>query len=277
MFFLVIFVFIFIALFVVLYYSVRFRNPYKLYMVFGKKGAGKTSFMVKLAFMYQKRGRNVYSTVAIPGCYLIRASDIGYKHFPAGSVILCDEVGMIWDNRDFKNFKTEVRDYFKLQRHYNHIVWLFSQTWDIDIKLRTLCDELFLMINYFGVFSVAKQIKRKVTVVKPSENAESRIADELVISPFIMFPFGARKWLWIPKYAKFFNSFEAPTLAQADYPLIDFPEGNLPRFVKKHRRKLEKLRVRAEREEVKKALRLSGKRRKAFRNLGRGVIPTEKR
>lgn len=242
-------------LFVLLYFSIRYRNPYKLYMVFGKKGAGKTTMMVALAFRYLRQGRKVYSTVTIPGTFKINPWDIGYKQFPAGSVLLVDEVGMIWDNRDFKNFKTEVRDYFKLQRHYNHIVWLFSQTWDIDIKLRTLCDELYLMINYFGVISVAKQIKRKVTVVKPSENAESRIADELVISPFIMFPFGARKWLWIPKYARYFNSFEAPELAQGDFPYIDFPDGTLPRFVRRQRKAIERARLKAKKAEIRKALR----------------------
>lgn len=235
----VIFLLIVCLAFVLLFYAIRYHNPYKLYMVFGKKGSGKTTFMTALAFKYLKQGRKVYSTVKIPGTYLFKPDLIGKVQFPKDSVLLVDEVGMIWDNRDFKNFKPWVRDYFKLQRHYGNIVWLFSQTWDIDIKLRTLCDDLFLMINYFGVFSVAKRIKRKITVVKPSENAESRIADELVITPFIMFPFGSRKWLWIPKYAKYFDSFEAPTLAQSDFTFIDFPEGHIPKFAKKRdRRKL---------------------------------------
>lgn len=247
------FILLLTLIFVVFFYAIQFHNPYKLYMVFGKKGSGKTTFMTALAFKYMKQGREVYSTVKIPGTYFISPADIGYKDFPPESVILCDEVGMIWDNRDFRNFKNEVRDYFKLQRHYKHIVWLFSQTWDIDIKLRTLCDDLFLMINYFGVFSVAKQIKRKITVVKPSENAESRIADELVITPFIMFPFGARKWLWIPKYAKYFDSFEAPQLAQGDFTFIDFPEGTIPKFIKKQRRKLERVKMASEKAGRKRA------------------------
>ena len=48
-------VFIFIAFHVVVY-----RNPYKLYMVFGKKGSGKTTLMTKLAIQYQKiSGRDI--------------------------------------------------------------------------------------------------------------------------------------------------------------------------------------------------------------------------
>lgn len=52
-------VFIFIVFHVVVY-----RNPYKLYMVFGKKGSGKTTLMTKLAIQYQKKGWNVYWNVA---------------------------------------------------------------------------------------------------------------------------------------------------------------------------------------------------------------------
>ena len=265
-------IFIIVGLFILIFYSIRFRNPYKLYMVFGKKGAGKTTMMTALAFKYIRQNRKVYSTVEIPGTYKLDPKKIGYVEIPPESVILVDEVGMIWDNRDFKNFKNEVRDYFKLQRHYHHIVWLFSQTWDIDIKLRTLCDELFLMINYFGVFSVAKQIKRKITVVKPSENAESRIADELVISPFFMFPFGARKWIWIPKYAKYFDSYQHPSLAHADFTFIDFPSGNIPRFIKKQRRKLEREKKRAERSRDRKKVRRIFKR--SNRSSGNGSQET---
>ena len=50
--------------------------------------------------------------------------DIGFKQIPPNSVLLVDEVGMIWDNRQFKNFKPEVRDWFKLQRHYRVKVYL---------------------------------------------------------------------------------------------------------------------------------------------------------
>lgn len=266
----VIFTIFIIGLFIVLFFAIRYRNPYKLYMVFGKKGSGKTTFMTALAFKYLKAGRKVYCTVRIPGTYYFSADLVGKVEFPAESVILIDEVGMIWDNRDFKNFRTDVRDFFKLQRHYKNIIWLFSQTWDIDIKLRTLCDDLYLMINYFGVLSVAKQIKRKITVVKPSENSESRIADELVITPFILFPFGARKWLWIPKYAKYFDSFEAPKLAQNSFTLIDFPEGHIPRFLKKKdRRRLKNVQVIAEKTE-RKAVKRRIKKQPAKRNKANG-------
>lgn len=221
---------------VIIFYAIKGRNPYKLYMVFGKKGAGKSTYMVKLAYKYSKKGWTVFATNKIPGTYYFDTSDIGRFSFPENSVILIDEVGMVWDNRQYKDFKPEVRDWFKLQRHYRCCVYLFSQSWDIDIKLRNLTDKLYLMINYANVFTVCKEIKRKITVVKPSENAESRIADELIISPFFLAPFGARNYVFLPRWYKLFDSFEAPALPVKSFQFIEYPD-KVPRSLRIKKKK----------------------------------------
>lgn len=218
------------------YLIIKYRNPYKLIMVFGKKGAGKTTYLCKLTQQYLKKGRPVYSTEYIPGAYKIDPEDVGVVQFPPESVILMDEVGMIYDNRQYKSFKTSTRDYFKLQRHYKHTVYLFSQTFDIDIKLRTLTDKMYLLVNYFGFFTVGKEIRRKIVVVKPSEQSESRIADELVISPFLLTPFGARIFVFIPHWAKYFDSHAAPELETRHFELVSYPD-NLPKYLKRRKRK----------------------------------------
>lgn len=234
--------FILVVLFAIptFYLNIKYRNPYKLIMIFGKKGSGKTTYLCKLAQKHLKKGWTVFSTVQIPGTYLIDGKDVGLLQFPRDSVILMDEVGMLYDNREFKNFKNSTRDYFKLQRHYGHKIYLFSQTWDIDVKLRNLTDQMYLLINFFGWLSVGKQIKRKIVVVKPTENTESRIADELVISPFILTPLGARVFTFIPYWAKYFNSFEAPELEHKELRFIEYPECTPKRFIPKKFRKLQK-------------------------------------
>ena len=81
-------------------YASRYRNPYKLVMIFGKKGSGKSTLMTKIAVKALKKKKRVYSSTPIPGCYLIDpTTDIGFNHIPPDSVILIDEVGTIWDNR----------------------------------------------------------------------------------------------------------------------------------------------------------------------------------
>lgn len=182
------------------FYTRKYRNPYKLIMVFGKKGSGKSTFMTKTAIQELHKHKIVYSTVDIPGTRLFDVDDIGRCNFPEQSVVLIDEVGMIWDNRQYKNFRTDVRDWFKLQRHNKVTVYLFSQTFDVDVKLRNLTDSMYLITCHFSVLSIARKIKRGIVIVNPDGQSEARIADSLeFVSPLLSL-FGARSLIftWIP-------------------------------------------------------------------------------
>lgn len=220
------------------YYMIKFSNPYKLIMVFGKKGAGKSTYLAKLTQQYnKKKGWTCYCDAPIPGAYLIKTEDIGKVQFPEKSLIMVDEAGILFNNRNWKQFTDAQRQYFKLQRHYKHRVILCSQSWDVDLTLRLLADHLELLVNYFNVLTVSKVIKRKIVVTEATGETESRIADQLVISPLIMLPFGARHFIWIPKYAKLFNSYAAPALETKFFNKIEYPEKTprkyrlkLPRF-----------------------------------------------
>lgn len=203
----------------------RFCNPYQLRFVFGKKGSGKSTFLAKEAFYYLKKGRPCYSTEYIPGCYKIEYSDIGTVEFPPGSVILIDEVGMVWDNRKFKNFSDEVRDWFKLQRHRKITVVLASQTFDIDKKIRDLTDEMYIVSKYFRVFSYAKRVTRRPCIVEATAEGESRITENYEIDPFIFFFMGSRRVSFIPRWSKYFNSFEAPALKEKAFVITPYPPG----------------------------------------------------
>lgn len=122
-----------ILLFVYLFRkSKEFSNPYKLYMIFGGKGSGKTTLMHKLSFKHRKKNWKVYSDRKIPGCYHFKIEDFGQFRFPEDSCILIDEVSLIWGNRDFKHFQKSVESYFRYQRQYKNKIYLFSQSFDID-------------------------------------------------------------------------------------------------------------------------------------------------
>lgn len=192
------------------YFTYRYRNPYKLIMVFGKKGSGKTTFLAKKSYQYLKKGRPVYTTEYIPGTIHFDVDKIGYITFPENAVLMIDEVGMIWDNRNFKTFKPEVRDYFKYQRHEKHTVYLFSQTFDVDVKLRNLTDAMYLCTCHFGWLSIARKIKRSIVLVQPMGDSESRIADNLEFEPWLWSLFGAGTiiFTFIPRWTCLFNSHE---------------------------------------------------------------------
>lgn len=234
-----------IPIFLILIYHLstrRYLNPYKLTMVFGKKGSGKSTLLTKMALKYLKLGYRVYTTESIPGTYLITPEDIGSAEFPPRSVLLIDEAGMKWDNRNFKNFDAKVRDWFKLQRHRKLIVWLFSQTFDVDKKIRDLTDDMYLVEKKFRVFSYAKRILKRTVLVqsKTSAQGESKITEDLVFDYFLLFMFGSRRFTFIPKYVGMFDSFVADPLEDRDFEYI--PPLKVP--VKKRKFKFPKLRFR---------------------------------
>lgn len=208
--------------FVVLLVTRKWMNPWKLYLVFGKKGSGKSSYLVKLAIKYMKKGYFVYTNMAdmmVPGVRLIDIDQLGEFVPVANSLLLVDECGMIWDNRNYKSFRPDVRDFFKLQRHYHVLCYLASQTFDVDKKLRDLTDGMILIINVLNVFSIGKTITRKITLTESTSEAESRIAENLKFKPF---------WNWkltyLPKWAKYFNSFEAPS--KPELPFTEIVNSN---------------------------------------------------
>lgn len=197
----------------------KYLNPYRLFLVFGKKGSGKSTYLVKLARKHLKRGWTVYTNMDelfMPGVRHFKIQHLGDFVPERRSLLLLDEVGMIWDARDYKCFKPQVRDFFKLQRHYHVKVYMASQTFDVDKKLRDLCDGMFLHTNVGRVFTVGKRITRKIVIVEATAEAESRISENLVICPF---------WDWtftyIPKWAKLFDSHAVP-----DKPYLEYSEDS---------------------------------------------------
>ncbi len=202
------FIVFFIVFFLISFRYRFFRNPYKLYMIFGKKGSGKSSYLAKLALSYLKHKWIVYTNMddlSIDGVRHIDASDLGDFVPVPHSVVLLDEVGMLYDNRDYKNFKPSVRNFFKLQRHYQCIVYLASQSFDIDKKLRDLTDEMYLTSCLFGWLGLIRPITKKIGLVEASSQGESRIVDNLRFK-FIT----SWKFTFLPRYSKYFESFILP-------------------------------------------------------------------
>lgn len=206
-----------------IYHVIKYSNPYKMYMYFGKKGSGKSTTITKLAMKYKKKGWNVYSTVPVPGCYGFDPSQIGQLMFPPESAIFIDEVGMIFDNRNFKSFREDTRDWFKLQRHYHCCVHMFSQSYDVDKKLRDLTDYCFLVTNWFNVFTVCRKISRRITIVHADSGGtgESHLADDMDFTPWFTIPFGGAIFTWIPSWTKYFDSFDAPQLPLNNFIYYD--------------------------------------------------------
>ncbi len=208
--------------------SREFFNPYKLFMVFGGKGSGKTTLMNKLGIKHKKAGWKVYSDRKIPGCYHFDINQFGLCRFPDDSVILIDEVSLIWGNRDFKNFQKNVETYFRYQRQYKNKIYLFSQSFDVDKKIRLLTDYMYLTVCYFNIFSVARRIRIVPSVTAASKNAagESRIVEDYEFDPWYKLLFGGMICTYIPAWSKYFKSFDPPFLD--DMPAEELPDIEAP-------------------------------------------------
>lgn len=195
-------------------YTKLYENPYKLIMIIGKKGSGKSTYFTKLALKYKKKDIKVYSNTDIYSTYKFNTDDIGYKSFITDSVILIDEVSLIWSNRDFKNMDKKVIEWFRYQRQNRNIVYLASQSFDIDKKIRDLCDSMIYISNFMNVFSFAKPIIKKFTINNEKEDNN--------LGEYYSFTLIGSELTFIPRYAKFFQSFNPPKLPPITATLVKF-------------------------------------------------------
>lgn len=197
----------------------RFKNVYRLYYLFGKKGSGKSTMMVKYMIRYLKKGWNVYTDmpdVNIFGVRLINAKDLEHFTPEKNSALFLDEVGLTFDNRKFKTFPDGINEWFKFERKYKVVAYINSQSFDVDLKVRSLIDKMYLLQSVGNVFTIIRPITRTITLTEPSAEAESRIADLLKFDKI---------WHWrilyLPKYFKYFDSFSAPERPMIPYQLIE--------------------------------------------------------
>ena len=188
-----------------------YNNPYTLNFYFGKKGSGKTTELVKLALDHLHRGWIVYTNISIPGTRAFDPLKIGQFSFPPHSAVFIDEASISWDNRGFKSFDKTTLEWFRLQRHYKVKIYLFSQTFDVDKKLRDLTDNMFLLERRFKIFCYGRRIIKKVTLTEASDDKPSRIDENLKFDSFLWFWAGSRSITLLPRYSGLFDSFKVPS------------------------------------------------------------------
>lgn len=197
----------------------KYRNPYKLVFVFGKKGAGKSCYMVRQMHRYLRRGWNVYTDMAdirIPGVRIISVGALSEFRPEPHSLVCLDEVGISMDNRSFKSFPPGLRDFFKYVRKMQVVVIMNSQAFDVDKKVRDTTDHMLLLQSIGSLFCVARPIYRSITLTEPSAEAESRIADLLRFA----WVFSWRVY-YMPAYFRYFDSRSMPMREEVPYTVVD--------------------------------------------------------
>lgn len=226
----ILYIILFFILFILIWHftTLKFRNPYKFYFYFGKKGVGKSTFLSRIAYENLKKGVPVYSQERMAFKIKDKVShkkilvetipfeplNLPDYSFPVGSVILIDEASLLWSNRDIfsgskvdKNQMKRIVNWFQQQRKYKVIVHMFSVSFDIDKKLRDLCDEMYIVNKIMRVWTVARHVVRKPVIVHPQGDAPASIQEDIIEDGILLAPFGGMRITFIPKWAKYFDSF----------------------------------------------------------------------
>jgi len=210
---------IFVFIFSFCFYARKYNNPYKLIFIFGKKGAGKSCYMVNEMLKHLRHRWIVYTDmqdILIPGVRIIDSRQLAEFVPEPHSVLFLDEVGITYDSRDFKSFPKGLRDFFKFQRKYKCKIYMNSQAFDVDKKIRDVVDSMILQTSILNCISISRPIRRSITLTEPTGDQESRIADKLVFEKVWHW-----KFYWMPKYFKYFDSFDAPLRDEIVYRLSE--------------------------------------------------------
>lgn len=187
--------------------------------VFGLPGMGKTTFLTKCArkalngksYMGVKPHSKVFTNFASPGCYKLDFDKLGVFHY-SDCLFLIDEIMLLADCRDFKNFTPELKEFFCMHRHsHNDIVWCSQNYRDVDLKVRNLTQKYYLL---------EKSSILPVSYVKPITHVlgveKGEISDTYELAAPISW-----KFVWRPKYYQYFDSFVSKELPPPELEMWD--------------------------------------------------------
>lgn len=189
-------------------YTMKFYNPYTLTLIYGKKGCGKSTLMQKLIYKHYKKGWNIYynkGDSSFPNGTEIDASKLWEVDFPPRTLLLIDEVNLLWDNRQFKTFPKELGEWFRTQRHHKVKCILFSQTADADKKIRDLTDRVYLCKRWFQVLIVCTPYEKSIEYREPKGDTPAGFMDvyrKISFGPILCM------FAWLPRWVKYHDSFK---------------------------------------------------------------------
>lgn len=195
--------FLVIVVFVVIFLIRCYSSPYYISMIVGKPGVGKTTLLVKRSLRLRRAGWSVYSNERLPGCYYVPLEDVPRISYRPHSVLLIDEAGIDFNSRGYKDFSKKLIRFFKLHRHLQLSIELYSQSWDVDATIRRLCQR-FSLLKRIGPLCVEKHLSVRQEIVEATGLSESKVVDNLVRVPFFA---GGLSLHWLPRYYRFFDSY----------------------------------------------------------------------
>ena len=191
-----------------------------IHCVFGLPGVGKTTFLTMLgsrciAGKPPGMGIPVHSKVLsnfeLAGAYKLDFETLGIYLYE-DALILIDEIMLLADSRNFKEFPESLKYLFSHHRKYNLTIVYCSQSWqNMDKRIRELTDHYFLLSRgkVLDCFSICKPIVHHFDVENMS------IVDGYELGAPLTWC-----WCYRPRYYAMFDTY----FGVRDLPTIELEE-----------------------------------------------------
>ena len=204
---------------------------------FGVPGVGKSTILAKEYKKNKKKYDNIYTiNLQLKNVEKIKFEDLGkYKFY--NSLILIDEITMDADNREFKNFDKNIRDFFILHRHLKcDIIYATQNFENVDKKIRDLTSELWYMsksvVPILTEFTTAKRIYRNINI---NENTSELTLGYRFCNLIESFFVSNKKIIWRRRYYNMFDTHDELSLKNR----IEYKAREGKEIVKQYEEKME--------------------------------------
>lgn len=186
-----------------------------LKIYFGAPGSGKTTHAASVVYKNLKKGWPTFANFEVKGAYRVDvATDIG-KYEISHCDLIIDEAGIDYNNRNYKAMPKHQIEWFKLYRHYRvRDIYVYSQSFiDMDVTLRRLCDQIYLVKRSIIPFLM---YSRRIGVKIGINQDTNQIEEQYFFVPF------SRRYKFMPRYWKMFDSWAAPQLESKKWIMSGF-------------------------------------------------------
>lgn len=201
-------------------WSAKYINKYDCELYFAPPGTGKSVMLRKMADKMAKEGWRVYSTDKNLCDRYIPHDRLCHMKFDNkyDNCLLIDEASVIFNSRNFKDFKGGMIAWWKKHRHMKLKIIMASQSYnDVDKIIRNLTDRYYLLDRFFGVFVVAKRIRKDIALTEAVGEQGGTIADQYKFEPLLSRK--SRIVAFLPYWVNKFNSYD--TDGFEDLPYVD--------------------------------------------------------
>lgn len=206
-------VIVMVALIVLFVRKTEFMNePHFAELIVGNTGSGKSSTIACWSNKFRNEGwSECYCSSECKGTVLIDPWDFEFKKPLPHSVVFIDEIGIIFNSRNFKDFgkRKGLIEFFKKCRHYKVRIIAFSQTWDDSDKIiRELFTRITIIKRFARLWSFQRPVAKRMDIYNSStadkntkKNNGGQIAD------FFRYK-GIPRFVFLPRWFSYFDSYD---------------------------------------------------------------------